>query len=228
MSIAQSIKNACWISIHPAGYPFISFFLILSLVLGLFSNVLLFIGLILTAWCSYFFRDPERIPPELDSVIVSPADGIVSFLGPAPPPKELQLPIDKKFLKISIFMNMFNCHINRSPIRGHISDIHYIKGKFINAELDKSSEHNERNIFCLTNNSTRIIVVQIAGFVARRILFWVKKDQELKQGERLGLIRFGSRLDVYVDPQKIQPKVKVGQTTIAGETIIFELKETIN
>lgn len=223
MSIISSIKKA-WVPIHPAGYPFIAIFAILTILLSFVSIHLQWVGIILTAWCAYFFRDPERVTPDDPNTIFSPADGKVSFVGLVNPPKELTFDPDKQLLRISVFMNVFNCHVNRAPIQGKISHVHYVKGLFINAELDKASEHNERNLIQIKNDKIEIGVVQIAGLVARRILCWSQMDDTLKTGERFGLIRFGSRLDVYVDPAKAEPTVLIGQTAIAGETPLFKIK----
>lgn len=223
MSMIDSIKKA-WVPIHSAGYPFILIFAAVTFVLGLISVHLNWIGFILTAWCAYFFRDPERVTPHDDSTIFSPADGKISFVGLVDPPKEFDFDPNKQLLRISVFMNVFNCHVNRSPIKGKITKIHYVKGLFINADLDKASEHNERNLLQIKNDKIEIGVVQIAGLVARRILCWSKENQDVVAGERFGLIRFGSRLDVYVDPNKVEAKVLIGQTAIAGETPLFKLK----
>lgn len=223
MSLVKSIQNSI-VPIHPAGYPFILIFAVVSLLLGLFSSSLLWIGGFLTLWCAYFFRDPERVTPDEPDFVFSPADGKVSFIGQVEPPPELGF--DKPtMVKISVFMNVFNCHVNRSPIDGTIKRIAYIKGKFINAELDKSSFHNERNALVIGNPKLTIGVVQIAGLVARRILCWSKENDEIMAGERFGLIRFGSRLDVYLNPEDVdQIFVEKGQTTIAGETRLVKIR----
>jgi phosphatidylserine decarboxylase len=223
MSIIDSVKKA-WVPIHSAGYPFIAIFAAITFVFGLFSIHLYWIGFILTAWCIYFFRDPSRVTPEDPNTIFSPADGCISFVGLVDPPKEFTFDPNKKLYRISVFMNVFNCHVNRSPIEGIITHIHYVKGLFINADLDKASEHNERNLIQIKNDKIEIGVVQIAGLVARRILCWSKENDKLKAGERFGLIRFGSRLDVYVDPDLVTPMVLVGQTAIAGETPLYKIK----
>ncbi len=223
MSIFESVKKA-WVPIHCAGYPFIIIFAVITLVLGILSTHLYWIGIILTAWCAYFFRDPERVTPLDPNAIFSPADGRISFIGLVDPPKEFTFNQNTQLLRISVFMNVFNCHVNRSPIQGEISRIHYVKGLFINADLDKASENNERNLMQIKNDKIEIGVVQIAGLIARRILCWSKEKDSLQPGERFGLIRFGSRLDVYVDPKKAEPVVLLGQTAIAGETPLFKLK----
>jgi len=176
------------------------------------------IGLVLSVWVYYFFRDPERIPIDDDSYLISPADGEVLMVHEIDGPKELGLE-NKKFTKISIFMNVFDCHVNRTPCSGKISEILYKPGKFLNASLDKASEDNERNYYKITNTKGEdIVVVQIAGLIARRIVCESSKDQELNQGDRIGMIRFGSRADVYFENYK--PLIKIGQKTIAGETLL--------
>lgn len=225
MSLYKSVTGAL-VPIHPAGYPFIFVFSLVTLFLGFVSTAFLWIGGFLTLWCAYFFRDPERVTPEDPDFLFSPADGIVSFIGNVAPPKELGLE-DQTMLKISVFMNVFNCHVNRSPMAGEIKRISYIKGKFINAELDKSSIHNERNALVISNDRLTIGVVQIAGLIARRILCWSQEEDQMKAGERFGLIRFGSRLDVYVRPEDIEKiYVEKGQTTTAGETRLIKIKST--
>lgn len=222
MSVIESIKKS-WVPIHSAGYPFIILFAVGTLILGLFSVHLYWIGIILTAWCTYFFRDPHRITPLDPDLIISPADGTISFIGLVDPPPEFSFDPQKQLLKISVFMSVFNCHINRSPIQGVITKVHYIKGLFINADLDKASENNERNLIQIKNDRIEIGVVQIAGLVARRILCWNKERDALQAGERFGLIRFGSRLDIYVDPALAKPTVMLGQTAVGGETPLFKL-----
>ena len=204
--------------IHTEGYKFLVIAGIVTIVFYTFSDFLGLIGLVLTIWIYYFFRDPERIIIEDDSYLVSPADGEVINVEEVDGPKELSLE-NKKFKKISIFMNVFDCHVNRSPCSGKISEILYKPGKFLNASLDKASEDNERNYYKITNKEGKdIIVVQIAGLIARRIVCETNKDQELNQGDRLGMIRFGSRVDVYYE--NYEPLVKVGQTAISGETLL--------
>lgn len=223
MSLYKSVTSAL-VPIHPAGYPFIFIFAVLTLFLGFASEAFLWIGGFLTLWCAYFFRDPARVTPNDPDFLYSPADGVVSFIGNVAPPPELGLEIDT-MVKISVFMNVFNCHVNRSPMEGVIKRISYIKGKFINAELDKSSIHNERNALVISNERLTIGVVQIAGLIARRILCWSKEEDSLLAGERFGLIRFGSRLDVYVRPEDIEKIfVEKGQITTAGETRLVKIK----
>ena len=204
--------------IHSEGYKFLAIAIFITIFLNFFSTFLGLIGLVLSVWVYYFFRDPERISINDDSYLTSPADGEVLMVHEVDGPKELNLG-SKKFTKISIFMNVFDCHVNRTPCQGKISEILYKPGKFLNASLDKASEDNERNYYKITNNlGEDIIVVQIAGLIARRIVCESSKDQQLEQGERIGMIRFGSRSDVYFENYK--PLVKVGQKTIAGETLL--------
>ena len=204
--------------IHNEGYKFIVIFILITIVLYFISGFLGFIGLILTIWCYYFFRDPERISIGDDNYLTSPADGLVLQVIETEGPKELGLE-NKKFKKVSIFMNVFDCHVNRSPCSGKVSEIIYKPGKFINASLDKSSEENERNYYKINNSHDEdVIVVQIAGLVARRIVTETSVNEELQQGSRLGMIRFGSRADLYFE--NYEPLVKVNQKTIAGETLI--------
>ena len=204
--------------VHDEGYKFLVIFGIATVILNFIHGFLGFIGLILTIWCYYFFRDPERISINDENYLVSPADGTIIQVQETQGPKELNLE-DKKFTKVSIFMNVFDCHVNRIPCDGKISEILYKPGKFLNASLDKASENNERNYYKITNaQGEDIIVVQIAGLIARRIISESKKDQTLKQGNRIGMIRFGSRVDVYFE--NYTTLVKVNQKTIAGETLI--------
>jgi len=204
--------------IHNEGYKFIVIFILITVVLYFVSGFLGFIGLILTIWCYYFFRDPERISIRDDNYLTSPADGLVLQVIETDGPKELGLE-NKKFKKVSIFMNVFDCHVNRSPCSGKISEIIYKPGKFINASLDKASEDNERSYYKIKNSHDEdVIVVQIAGLVARRIVTETSVNEELQQGSRIGMIRFGSRADLYFE--NYEPLVKVNQKAIAGETLI--------
>ena len=204
--------------IHTEGYKFLAIAIILTIFLYFLSTFLGLVGLILTIWVYYFFRDPERISINDNSYLTSPADGEVLMVHEVDGPKELNLQ-NKKFTKISIFMNVFDCHVNRTPCDGKISEIFYKPGKFLNASLDKASEDNERNYYKIKNSQEEdIIVVQIAGLIARRTVCEASKDQDLKQGDRIGMIRFGSRADVYFENYK--SLVKVGQKTIAGETLL--------
>ena len=204
--------------IHAEGYKFLVIAAVITIVLYSFSDFLGLIGFVLTIWVYYFFRDPDRVIIEDDNYLVSPADGEIIKVEEVDGPKELGLE-NKKFNKISIFMNVFDCHVNRTPCGGKIEEILYKPGKFLNASLDKASEDNERNYFKIKDSQNNdIIVVQIAGLVARRIVCESNKDQELKQGDRIGMIRFGSRADVYYE--NYEPLVKVGQRAISGETLL--------
>ena len=204
--------------IHNEGYKFIVIFIFISIVLYFISGFLGFLGMILTIWCYYFFRDPDRISIENENYLTSPADGLVLQVLESNGPKELGLE-NKKFKKISIFMNVFDCHVNRTPCSGKITEILYKPGKFFNASLDKASEDNERNYYKIKNSfGEDVIVVQIAGLIARRIVTESSIDDELKQGSRIGMIRFGSRVDLYFE--NYDALVKVNQKTIAGETLI--------
>ena len=204
--------------IHVEGYKFLVISGIITIVFYIFSDFLALLGLLLTIWVYYFFRDPERITIDDDNYLVSPADGEVIKVEEVDGPKELNLE-NKKFRKISIFMNVFDCHVNRTPCAGKIEEILYKPGKFLNASFDKASEDNERNYYKIKDNQNNdIILVQIAGLVARRIVCEASKDQELKQGERVGMIRFGSRADIYYE--NYEPLVKVGQRAISGETLL--------
>ena len=204
--------------IHNEGYKFLVIFGLATLILNFINGFLGFIGLILTIWCYYFFRDPERISIGDESYLTSPADGVIIQVMDTNGPKELGLE-NKQMKKISIFMDVFDCHVNRSPCSGAISEILYKPGKFFNASLDKASEDNERNYYKIKNSDGEdIIVVQIAGLVARRIVTEVSKDELVEQGSRIGMIRFGSRADMYFE--NYTPLVKVDQKTIAGETLI--------
>ncbi|UXN05344.1 phosphatidylserine decarboxylase [Bartonella sp. HY761] len=217
MSIMRSIGNN-FVPIHKEGYPFIAVFFVVSLLLGWAWAPLFWVGLVLTIWCIYFFRDPERFTPVAEGLVVSPADGKISFVGEMIAPKELNLG-DEPVIRISVFMNVFSCHVNRIPIDGKIKSMVYRPGKFANAELDKASETNERNCVVLETKHGDIGVVQVAGLVARRIVWWVHDGAELEAGKRFGLIRFGSRLDVYL-PKNANIRVGVGQTAVAGETVL--------
>jgi phosphatidylserine decarboxylase len=204
--------------IHTEGYKFIVITVFITVIFLIINNFLGLIGILLTVWVYYFFRDPERTIIEDDNYLVSPADGEVIKVEEVEGPKELNLE-NKKFKKISIFMNVFDCHVNRTPCSGKVEDILYKPGKFLNASLDKASEDNERNYYKLKDNhGNDIVVVQIAGLVARRIVCETNKDQTLNQGDRIGMIRFGSRADVYYE--NYEPLVKIGQTAISGETLL--------
>ena len=204
--------------IHPEGYKFLVIAILVTIFLYFFSGFLTLVSLVLTVWMYYFFRDPERVSINDDNYLVSPADGLVVQVEEVEGPKELSLE-GKKFTKVAIFMNVFDCHVNRTPCDGKISEILYKPGKFLNASLDKASEDNERNYYKITNNQGQdVIVVQIAGLIARRIVCETSKDQDLKQGDRIGMIRFGSRVDIYFD--NYTSLVKINQKTIAGETLL--------
>ncbi|MFW2589028.1 phosphatidylserine decarboxylase [Sagittula sp. SSi028] len=207
---------------HPEGRKFVAIAAAITLVLFLIWEPLGWIGVGLTVWVYYFFRDPERATPTRDDIMVSPADGIVSLLEPAVPPAELGLG-DQPMVRVSVFMSVFNCHVNRLPTAGVVDKVAYRPGKFLNASLDKASEDNERNGLAVTlPDGRRYGVVQIAGLVARRILCWTAEGDTLERGERFGLIRFGSRLDIYL-PEGVTPTVRIGQTMVAGETVIADL-----
>jgi phosphatidylserine decarboxylase len=204
---------------HPEGYKFVAIFAAVTLVLFWIWDPLGWLGLGLTVWCYYFFRDPKRAVPQNAGLLVSPADGVVSLIERAVPPAELGLG-PEALTRVSVFMNVFNCHVNRAPIAGKVTAVAYRPGKFFNASLDKASEENERNALAIEMaDGRKIAVVQIAGLVARRIMCWTKPGQALRTGERFGLIRFGSRLDVYL-PEGVEPQVSLWQTMVAGETVI--------
>jgi phosphatidylserine decarboxylase len=221
MSVLVSIRSQI-APVHPEGYPFIGTFALGSLVLMWLWSPLGWIGFALTAWCFYFFRDPPRVTPLREGLVISPADGRVSRIINAVPPAELELG-DRPVPRISIFMSVFDCHVNRSPVAGRIARMAYRPGAFVNADLDKASEGNERNGLVIATASGALIgVVQIAGLVARRIVPFVKQGTSVAAGERIGMIRFGSRVDVYL-PEGMRPQVAEGQTATAGETIIADL-----
>lgn len=224
MSLTTSIKNALP-PVHPDGYKFIAIFAVVTVLIGWLWDPLFYLGVALTIWCALFFRDPKRITPISNDLVISPADGKVSLVGMVVPPSELNLG-DKPMLRVSVFMNVFNCHVNRAPMKGKIERIVYKKGNFVNAELDKASEDNERNSLVIDTEQGEIAVVQIAGLVARRIVCWANQSDDIDQGERFGLIRFGSRLDVYM-PKGAHASVAVGQTAVAGETILARFDEDV-
>jgi phosphatidylserine decarboxylase len=220
MSVIASIR-AQVVPIHREGYPFIGAFAALTVILFLLSTPLGYLGLLLTGWCTYFFRDPPRVTPIRAGVVISPADGTISNVAAAVPPLELDLGV-RPLPRVSIFMSVFDCHVNRTPVTGRIERIVYRAGKFLNADLDKASEDNERNGFVIATAEARIGVVQIAGLIARRIVCFVREGEQLAAGERIGLIRFGSRVDVYL-PEGTRILAAEGQTAIAGETVIAEM-----
>jgi len=213
--------NTIFPNIHKEGYKFLAISIIATFIVLLFSKFLGSILILLTIWVYYFFRDPERVSINNDKFLVSPADGIISGITEVEGPAELNLE-NKKFSRVSIFMNVFDCHVNRMPVSGTVEEIFYKPGKFLNASLDKASEENERNYYKLKTkkNGEEMIIVQIAGLIARRIVCEVNKDQQLNQGDRIGMIRFGSRVDLYFNNRKIL--AKVGQKTTAGESLIAE------
>jgi phosphatidylserine decarboxylase len=223
MSIANSIR-AQMMPITPEGYPFIGAFALVSLILFWLWTPLGWVGTVLTIWCALFFRDPPRVTPVRDGLVVAPADGRISQITAAAPPHELGLGA-APLPRISIFMSVFDCHINRSPVTGTVEKIVYQPGKFFNADLDKASLDNERNSLVIAAAGARVAVVQIAGLVARRIVCFVREGQPVGAGERFGMIRFGSRLDVYL-PDGVAPSVAVGQTAIAGETVLADLRSS--
>jgi phosphatidylserine decarboxylase len=223
MSIIESVRKQM-APIHPEGYLFIGIFALVSLVLFVVWRPLGWIGVILTLWCVYFFRDPVRVTPVRDGLVVAPADGKISSVALAVPPAELGLG-SESLPRVSIFMSVFDVHVNRSPVSGEVERIVYRPGKFLNADLDKASEDNERNGLVVRTPSGRYGVVQIAGLIARRIVCFVKEGQLVSAGERFGLIRFGSRVDVYL-PAGTKPLVAVGQYALGGETIIADLAAT--
>ena len=211
--------NTIFPKIHKEGYKFLAISIITSFVVLLFSNLAGFILIIITVWIYYFFRDPERYSINDESYLVSPADGLITDVSERSGPEELRLE-NTTYTRVSIFMNVFNCHVNRTPTNGKIEEIYYKPGKFLNASLDKASEENERNFYKIkTNkNNEEIIIVQIAGLIARRIVCETEQGQELKQGDRIGMIRFGSRVDLYFKNKKVL--VKLGQNVIAGESLV--------
>jgi phosphatidylserine decarboxylase len=220
MSVVNSIRSQL-APITPEGYPFIGAFALVSLILFWLWTPLGWIGTLLTIWCVYFFRDPVRVTPVREGLVVAPADGRISQITTAPPPHELGLG-STPLPRVSIFMSVFDCHINRSPVTARVEKIVYQPGKFFNADLDKASADNERNSLVIATGATRVAVVQIAGLVARRIVCFVKEGQPVGAGERFGMIRFGSRLDIYL-PEDTAPLVAVGQIATAGETVLADL-----
>jgi phosphatidylserine decarboxylase len=224
MSIVRSIRSQI-APVNPEGYPFIGTFAVASLLLMWLWSPLGWLCLVLTAWCFYFFRDPPRVTPLRDGLVIAPADGRVSRIINAVPPAELALG-DRPVPRISIFMSVFDCHVNRSPVAGRIERMAYRPGAFVNADLDKASDDNERNCLVIaTAAGVRIGVVQIAGLVARRIVPFVKQGASVGAGERIGMIRFGSRVDIYL-PEGVRPLAAEGQIATAGETIIADLRDS--
>jgi phosphatidylserine decarboxylase len=220
MSIIRSIRSQLS-PIHPEGYPFIGAFALVALVLLWLWPPFGWIAVVATLWCVYFFRDPERTTPVREGIVVAPADGRVSRIANVVPPAELGLG-ERALIRVSIFMSVFNCHVNRSPVGGRVERIVYHKGAFLSADLDKASEENERNAFVIvTTGGARFGVVQIAGLVARRIVPFARENDVVVAGERIGMIRFGSRVDVYL-PEGTRPLVAEGQIAIAGETVLAD------
>tara|TARA_Y100000766_G_scaffold193562_1_gene166459 strand:+ start:1237 stop:1884 length:648 start_codon:yes stop_codon:yes gene_type:complete len=212
--------NTIFPKIHKEGYKFLAISILATFVVLLFSNFFGIILILITVWVYYFFRDPERYSINDDKFLVSPADGLITDISERSGPVELRLE-NTTYTRVSIFMNVFNCHVNRTPISGNIEEIYYKPGKFLNASLDKASEENERNYYKIkTSSGEEIIIVQIAGLIARRIVCQVEQDQKLKQGERIGMIRFGSRVDIYFKNKNIL--AKLNQNVVAGESLIAE------
>ena len=210
--------NTIFPKIHKEGYKFLAISILATFIVLFFSKFLGFIFILVTVWVYYFFRDPERYSINNDTYFVSPADGLITDISEKSGPEELRLE-NTSFTKVSVFMNVFNCHVNRVPSSGKVEEIYYKPGKFLNASLDKASEENERNYFKIKlKNGEEIIIVQIAGLIARRIVCEVEQGQDLKQGERVGMIRFGSRVDIYFKNKKVL--AKIGQNVVAGESLI--------
>jgi phosphatidylserine decarboxylase len=220
MSVVHSLRRSI-APIHPEGYPFVAAFIVATLVLWWLWSPLGWLGLIASLWCAYFFRDPARVTPVRDDLIVAPADGLISFAGFAAPPPELGLGM-APLQRVSIFMSVFDCHVNRAPVEGRVERIVYHPGLFLNADLDKASEDNERNSIVIGAPSGRFGVVQIAGLIARRIVCFTREGAHVSAGERIGLIRFGSRVDVYFPPNA-QIVVGLDSRAVAGETVIAEI-----
>lgn len=219
--ILETIRSLL-VPIHKAGWPFVAAFSIGTALLALFSTTLGLIGMVATLWCIYFFRDPLRVTPLREGLVISPADGLVQKIMTCTPPKELALGEEPR-TRISIFLNLFDVHVNRAPIEGTVSALHYIPGKFLNASLDKASEENERQLIKITTPGEKEIgVVQIAGLVARRILCDLQMGQSVRSGEKFGIIRFGSRADIYL-PVGVHPLVIEGQRAVGGETVLADL-----
>jgi phosphatidylserine decarboxylase len=221
MSVVASIRSQL-APVHREGLPFIGMFALASLFLFWLWSPLGWLGTMATLWCVYFFRDPVRVTPVREGIVVAPADGRVNRITNAMPPKELELG-ERALPRVSIFMSVFDCHVNRSPVTGRIERIVYHAGAFLNADLDKASEQNERNCFVISAGKSHIGVVQIAGLIARRIVGFVRAGATVGAGERIGMIRFGSRVDVYL-PEGVRPLVAEGQIAVAGETVIADLR----
>ena len=224
MSVFSTISRQL-APVHREGYPFIALFALVTLILFWISTPLSWIGVFATAWCVYFFRDPRRVTPVGEGLVISPADGLISQITTAVPPAELDMG-DTLRPRVSIFMSVLDVHVNRSPVSGKIEKIAYKHGKFLNADLDKASEDNERNGFVIATNKGKIGVVQIAGLIARRIVCFVREGENVTAGERIGLIRFGSRVDVYL-PQGTHTLVAEGQYSLGGETVLADLNASV-
>jgi phosphatidylserine decarboxylase len=223
MTMIDSVRKQLT-PIHPEGYIFVAGFVIVTFILGSFSGTLFWIGAVASAWCAYFFRDPARHTPLDDNLVIAPADGVVSSIGYFAPPLELGLS-SEPMPRVSIFMSVFDCHVNRAPVGGRVTKIAYRPGTFLNADLDKASENNERNGLVFESGGNRLGVVQIAGFIARRIVCFVRQGEMIGAGDRFGLIRFGSRVDVYL-PSSARILVTQGTKAIAGETALAELRSS--
>lgn len=222
MASPKEILKPLIFPVHRAGWPFIVVFFVVTLFLGLLWAPFFFVGGVLTVWCVFFFRDPDRITPSRPGLVISPADGVVQMVVEAVPPPELELGTEP-LTRIAVFMNVFNCHVNRSPVEGVVTKLAYRPGKYVNASLDKASEDNERqSVRIRTEDGREFGCVQIAGLVARRILCDLTLDQRLRAGERIGMIRFGSRVDIYL-PKGVAPMAVPGQTTVAGETVLADV-----
>ncbi len=222
MSSPRDLLRPLLFPVHRAGWPFIIVFVITSFILGLLWAPLFFVGGVLTVWCIFFFRDPDRLTPTRPGLVVSPADGVVQMVVEAPPPPELEMGPDP-LPRISVFMNVFNCHVNRSPVDGAVVKLAYRPGKFFNASLDKASVDNERQAVRIRASDGReFACVQIAGLVARRILCDLRLGQDIRAGQRIGMIRFGSRVDLYL-PKGVTPLAVPGQTAVAGETVFADI-----
>jgi phosphatidylserine decarboxylase len=221
MSVLDSVRKQI-VPIHPEGYLFIAIFAVVSLVLHALWAPLGWIGALLTVWCAYFFRDPVRVTPQRPGLVVSPADGYVCSVGRFAPPPELGLG-DEPMQRVSVFMSVFDCHVNRAPVSGRVTRVAYKPGLFVNADLDKASEDNERNGFVFETPEGRFGAVQIAGLIARRILSFSKEGDTVTVGDRIGLIRFGSRVDVYM-PEGASPLVAFGTRCVAGETVLADMR----
>ena len=210
--------NTIFPKIHKEGYKFLAISILTTFIVLFLSKFIGIILILITVWVYYFFRDPERYSIDDDKYLVSPADGLITGISEKSGPEELSLE-NVTYTRVSVFMNIFNCHVNRIPATGKVEEIYYKPGKFLNASLDKASEENERNYFKIRlRNGEEIIIVQIAGLIARRIVCEVEQDQDLKQGERIGMIRFGSRVDIYFKNKKVL--AKLGQNVVAGESLL--------